>query len=572
MALTFTRHTVSVSGIPAGAPATWDDVEVLGIHVPAGSRYGTCTLEFPEAFAFASLPAKGEPIWVSLDSTTIFQGHVVAYPGMANPNGERQLLRAADPRWLLTGRRVGDTNYAPAASGFPTVGHRVAFNPGGRRNRSAAKTDDLYTFSEGTDSEYWTRKDVLEFLLGTYGTGVLAVDTALLSARWNEVSLNFMPYSLPLPLAISQLAADCGESWGIGPKSSGAADFVPVVPGGGTTLSVTMAAGDTKLDAAANTVWSAQGEESIERSADVVEVHTGETFIEHTYSTEESAAEAGDALLVAFSPNDKYRFTVGFRADVTKYDSHFLGHALGAGAKPKPWLRELLTRIVPGTIGEPAFVTVAAGSAQEMRGEGRPIKPEECVWIEIAGTRRRVLAGFEIRTGDAEILFEPYVTLETDVAGETEEVTLFEGPEKVWITVVTVTESVDTYRESVTAHVTGQALAEVVVRSDINPAVRYKADVPDFDGGITNLAATLELYRDHETTLAAIAAQRLNGVKDATARVTVKTVDLTTAVALGRKLSFLGNDLAVVDVYYDLQNGVDQLQVTGTSNLSEVMG
>ena len=55
----------------------------------------------------------------------------------------------------------------------------------------------------------------------------------------------------------------------------------------------------------------------------------------------------------------------------------------------------------------------------------------------------------------------------------------------------------------------------------------------------------------------------------------IRTLDLTTSVALGRKLAIspastgLDADVVITDVFYDLDQGGDKLVVTGTNNLAE---
>jgi hypothetical protein len=577
MALTFSPHTVVVSGIAAGAPASWADVEVVGIHVPAGSRYGSCTLSFPRGYAFQGLPAEGDRLTVAIDGSRIFDGFAVGFPGQIATQSERVILRAVDARWRLAQRKIGDSDFGA----FAVVGYRVVFNPGGAGNRNpAAESGGDYLFLSGPTAVAWTRKEILDRILKTYAAGLLSVNLAGLSAKWDEVSLNFVAYGMSVGEAISALARECGESWGVAPTSGAdPAAIVSIKPGGSSPFVVALpeplAGANASSYGAANAVVGLSGGSSIEESTDAVEVHTGSALYERTYSTAESAEDAGDNLLTEFTPEDSARFGKGYRANVGAYQANGLGLNLGAGSKPKPWMRKLLTRVKEN--GD----YVAAGSAEELAGIGRPLRPEECVWITLNEERRRLVGGFELRLEEGELLTEHFVLLDSGTDTPEEAYVGVDDVSPVFVTVLTLAEeAVDVERQEATALLSGDHLTELVVRSDIQPMIRSKSDLPVWatTGSVVTMAsAAPEYYRNHTADLEAYAIDLLNARRRRETTVRVRCWDLTAAVALGRKLEIspaatgLDVDTVVIDVFYDLAGGVDQIEITATNNLAGVM-
>jgi hypothetical protein len=141
-------------------------------------------------------------------------------------------------------------------------------------------------------------------------------------------------------------------------------------------------------------------------------------------------------------------------------------------------------------------------------------------------------------------------------------------------------EAVDVERQEATALLSGDHLTELVVRSDIQPMIRSKSDLPVWatTGSVVTMAsAAPEYYRNHTADLEAYAIDLLNARRRRETTVRVRCWDLTAAVALGRKLEIspaatgLDVDTVVIDVFYDLAGGVDQIEITATNNLAGVM-
>ena len=533
------------------------------------------TLKFPRAYAFKDLPAEGQRVFLAVDGSRIFDGRVVAYPGSIG-QGEEQMCRVVDVRWQLQRIRVGDSLGVDAP--WPVIGLRVAFNADGRRDRAAALVGaaTTYVHDTGATAVFWTRKQILQWLLWAHGGGLLTVTAGDLSAKWDEVCLNFVPYGLTLLEAIRQLAADCGESFGVAPQTgTDPSKYVPVVPGGSSAFVIALpetdAMGDAKTAAAANSAVTVEGQSSIEEATDVVEVHTGPAWIETTLKS------TGDSpMLVREEPLDQSRLAHLYRVDVTAYADNGLGLALEAGSLPKAWARELWTRILPD--GE----LVVAGSAAEEAGMGTPLRPEQCVWITVDSVRRRLVGGFEISLADGTLGLEQFVQAET--GGEAAEQIYAGGSiDPVYLTVCTQVETVDVEREEATELVTDFPAVEMVVRRDIVPAIRYRSDVPYLPGGVGSLVTNpadpdeAEWYRDHRTRLGEFAAALLANRSKRETVVKVRALDLTAAVALGRKLEIspastgLDADAVIVDVFYDLAGGTDQIVVTATNNLGGML-
>jgi hypothetical protein len=582
MALTWTRHTVAVTGLGT-VPATWDAVDVLGIHVPSGERYGSCMLGFPKAYGFADLPAEGAKVAVALDTIKLFEGTVVGFPGGIGGDGEQQQVKVVDARWQLGKIRVGDT----AHGDFEVVGRRIAFNFGGRADRAAEKEVDeeevpaaAYGWDKGPAAVPWTRADVLEWILATCAPGLLAPGS--LDGPWLEPTWNFVPYGYTVGQAISALAAECGESWGLHPQASAAPLYVRVKPGGSSAFVVALPAEDAfadAADAAANSLVTITGGGSIEGATDAVEVHGGPVVVETTYRTDGEAP-----LLVPIAIPDTSRYAAAYGVDVTAYaaqglgadDVPILGTDLQAGARAKPWRRELVSRYDAAT-GD----LYEALSIEAEAGVGSRLKPEDCLWVTANGERRRVVAGFEIRLADAQILFGHYLALETDDPEAPEEFYAGDGIEPVFFTVATETERATVARETVTEIVAGERATEMVLRLDVVAETRYKCDVREPSLGVGSFVsfglAAEEPYIDAAGFLEDVALSAITARKRKETWCKVRCLDLTTAVALGRKLEIspaatgLDVDTVIVDVFYDLAQGRDMIVVTATNNLEAMI-
>lgn len=588
MGLIYTTKQVTISQI-GDEPETWDKVRLISVSLPAGQNPGTCMLQFPRAYALTDLPDLGEDVEVLLDDRTVFRGRVTSYPGEIGAESEGQMAVLMDPRWELARMRIGQKGIGPDEDqGFEEVGFLVAFNPGGRRNRSNGKVDGQYQFDTSASARHWTRAQILEWIAYWYMDGVIEVDTSALTGRWAQPEMNFVPYLMTVPEAITRLCRSAGASWGIW-YDDGQATFVPIQAGGVGTLTCTLPKAQAEGQKASTSteahVLSLMASPSIERSADTVEVHTAPRWIEHTHTN----LAVGDlpAILTSFTPNDA-RFAMGWRVDTAQYKAHLLGQNLPSTARPKRWLRHNLS-----TVQADGTTYYAAFDDGLRAGLGVAVRPEECFWMGVMDgsteTIQRVKSGFLIVTEKAQLLVEDMVEFEDGSTLAFADPASWEDTTKVriYLTVTTEIEVPDLLQYGNAEedyHLPGKPIVQPLYRSDLRPWYRHACRLPDLANLSTNPNATvtvaegseLEAYLTFTTEMIDAAERIAETMTKAESRVRLRLLGIPSA-RLGQKLvvspdaAELKGDEIVVDLMYDTAEG-DHLTVTADRCLARLIG
>lgn len=588
MALTFPTKVVTVTQI-GDQPATWETVRLLGVHLPAGAQPGQCQLEFPEAYALTDLPALGEEVEVALDDVTIFKGVVISYPGEIGPQAEGQVAILADPRWELQRMRVGQKDIGPReGGGFEEVGMLVAFNPGGRRNRSATASGGVYQFDSSANAEFWTRKQILEWLAHWYMDTTVEVDASALTGAWDEEEFDFVPYLQTVPEALTRLCRSAGASWGIY-FEDGQAYFVPIQAGGIGTLALALPAAESAGNLASTAtelhVLSLAAAPSIERSIDTVEMHTAPRWIEHTYgNTLEGEVQP---LLESFTPKDT-RYFYGWKAVTNRYAQHLLGQDLAYGARPKRWLRH------NGTTVDATGLAYYAALADGLKcGLGRAMRPEECFWVGVVDpdtqveTKYRVRAGFTILTERAQLLIEAVLELEDGTTLSFPDAEDWDDV-RIYLTVTTEVEEPDTLQygnSEANYHMEGKPIVQTVYRSDMRPVYRYKARLPKLADLATDPNASevlgdgtaLESYLEWTGEMIEAAQRIAAALTPAESRGRIRLLGIPTEARLGQLVTIspdqggLAGTEVIVDLLYQTAEG-DHLELTVDRNLARLLG
>lgn len=576
MPLTFQAKTVTVEGLPDSHAL--DPLKLISVNIPHGQRWGLAGVMFPSSYALSQPSLNGSACTIKLDGTTLLRGHVVRTPNTADGNVDEVRIDIADLRWEMSRRKIGQKGIGPLVDvfgGFPHVGYRVHFNPGGVGNRSKnfdPDGDQTYTFETKQDSALWSLKQMLHFIAFWYYPD-LHIDDASLNANWDNTESDLNLYTATVPQALFELAKRAGQSWALR-YDSDTTYFQPV--GGGTipgTLTVNLPEADGDSKAQQATVYSAVDfdiDVSITDSCDTIEVHSGPIAHETLYSNH------GDNPLL-MSPTDvspPSGYARIFFADVTKYEDWKLGLNLPSGSKPKKWLRQNVTRVND----QRAFI--AQGSSDLLTRYGRPMLPEDCCWVNFDGneTKYKLLSGISILFDDGIILIHNHV--ETSQGS----IDFVEGASPdmyLWITLTTELELPYVYINTPSAyHIDAtHPITVPIVRSDIRPMTRYKSLMPDYSS--TDLTATVEFAADDteyyfqvDTDLQKVQQVNLSarGKKEVTARIQLLDIPMVT---LGSKLAIspadagLTGDEVVVEIDYDLENG-DHVLVTATNHLGRV--
>lgn len=578
MALTYRLPGVRVSGL-GGGPA-WRDAELLSLRVPAGRNYGRAEFALPQAVALEDLPATGSVIQISRGGVVMFRGRLLEAPASVGPGHDSVQAMAADVRWDLQRIRIGQYGigpFDPTDGAFEEVGYEVWFNREGRPNRSASMSGGAYTFHHGTGAQWWTRREVLRWIATWYTGGLMTVDADGVSTAWDGRMEDGLLYMQDVAEAISDLARASGEAWGVTFRP-GETRFAAIRPGAGASLTIDLAPAEGGRKAGTsreNSAVHVNVLRSIEQSADVVEVHSNRMLMEHTYSS-----DGTDPLLTGFTPSDP-RYAYGWRVDVTKYLPHGLGASLTAGARPKRWMRENLTRM------SSAGAYYAAGSAEAAAGLGDALRPELCVWLRPSGGGALywIRSGFTILHEEGVVLFEPVMRLHSGTEYLIYGAAAWGGFE-LDLTVTTETERRQMSRSTPPApgdyHLgASQPVVETVWRSDVTPRKRYASYVPTWSASLPptrtlTASGAEEAYVDVTAALNATGEEYWAARRPPAVRVAARLLGLPATAALGRRIRMrnvkgLTGDEVVTHLEWDAAGG-DQLVVQGTNNLAELLG
>lgn len=492
MALVWNTKPVTVTGLEA-AGDEFATAELVEISHPYGDQWGTCLLNFPRARAQSATALRGVGIVVKYDGRVVFAGHIVELPRSVGGNDDGISATAADLRWLLSKRKVGQygTGEIETDGGWQIVGYRPHFNPAGRRNRGTEKTTtgegdaavESYVFSDAADAAAWTAADILEFLIRFYAPTV-TLDLDTLPDAWDAEIPDFFPYGKSIPAVITELASQVGCSWSLRyvraegePETT--TQFVAIALGATETSTVTLPEHGDGTKASSATAWAARTVTVMDRitdSVDRIEVHAARTRIDMTFSTETDAQCV--KCLKYFAPALP-GFCAAYRLDLTAPDlsAAIIACNLPSGARPVRWHRQLATLT---TATDDDYET--AESASLKAGIGNPVMAEQCVWLQYdEADPQLVRAGIRIDPVSMILYIED--TVQFVDGGELED--LEPGDHfGVWISAAvewthnTIARTPTPNRKDLLLS-SGSLTTDIVVRSDIIPQYRYRLVLPD---------------------------------------------------------------------------------------------
>jgi len=554
--------------------------QIISLDIPYGSQFGTARIELPESPAVDTSDLLARLVTVYYDGQVIIRGYVIQAPVALG--SETIQVVVADIRWLLAQRSIGQYGIGPEdedAGGFPEVGYRIYFNPGGRANRSEEKEEDTYTFSTVPGSQKWTRRQILEWIIKWYASE-LTVEEGALDSTWDAQENDLLLYGLSVPAALSRLAARAGQSWGIAYNGTNTL-FVPISNAGGQTVTLNLpptSAGYGVGNASVHSVEDATVTPAIADSVDYIEIQTG-LIAKETTLTDIAVGEHSPTL-EGFEPSEP-GYVYGWRMDVTKYEDAGLGRSFAAGARPKPWLPVLVTRKKPDSTD---YYTAA--DADLKIGLGTPLRPEDCVWMADGDddSWHLIKAGITILPAEATILMGPHV-----IAHDGWELWSYLGDPHddthIRITVATVLEYPRIARNTPPGqyHIAeDQPIIAMIRRPDLHPHARYRTVVPDLSQAATDpnatlsLAAQAEWYPDIQAEIAEAGLRYLAARKDRETTVTVRTLGIPSDIRLGSRIVispaqlYQDKNQVVYRISYDLMSG-DFLTISATNNIARLI-
>lgn len=490
-------------------------VAVRRISLRAGADVGTAVVDYPATYASNPVAAIGKRASIKIGETMVFRGAIASAPlEVGVDRDEFQIILSCD-KWIMKRNIIGQAAIGSTVGGFNDVGYDVVFNKDGQPNKDPDA--DVLDFCLGSSAAYWTAEDMLRFVFANYideDVAVISDDTTLPEEFLVTPSHVNLVGQTALQ-AIDTICQIAGVSWGLIPDDE-ASVFVVVKPQTGTAKTVRLF--QPKFEAgvsSAGTQHATGGrvEKTMLSSHDYFQAISGCMVIESTFTNQ------GDSPLLtrAIGFVDK-KFVARFKVDVTAYQANSLGQSLSAGAKPKPWLGSLVTRIKDDGS---AYITAEEMDADpELRHAKRVDGP--VVWLSQDSdidNARLVTGGLRVDLENCTIDFEKKIQLARSVATDSskpDDVVSIDsyGSIYLWVTAAVVTELVEYDEQSAPSSYLPLAHHQVIRKDDLVPEHRINSLLPDLATQTNRNAKELfaeeeEAYVDVTDQLAAIASAAL---------------------------------------------------------------
>lgn len=484
---------------------------ILTVEKFAGTAVGRARIAFPSLYASDATVGLGERASVYLDGTLIFRGVVSIVPLEIDYGRDMLEVILSDDKWQLMRFTVGqfgigtievvDDRYDE--SGFTDVGHEVTFNKNGRPNKMPGDLD----FSTANDAEWWTLKDCMRFIFRHYvDEDDARVSAGDLDGDYSRIPTHLACNGMPAIQAIDTIAALAGESWGLKPLS-GYSEFRRVRPGEGTARYARFFVPKAGAKVTSADRWTGRRlscESSIGNCRDRHQAVSAPVVKETTYSNFSIVPEV-DPLLVRLEDFTDKKYAARFTVDVTKYDQHGLGASYRSGARAKPWMTKLLTRL---SSDGSAYLTAAQLASNPALLQNPRV--DVSVWVsadqDIANAQL-CSGGYTIDCDHAHIDFEAELDV-VQAGGGTAALTIDDWDEAgVWLTVATVLEFPEYAQSEDEDSYLPSEFFNLIAKSDLVPERRAAVKLPDLESAnvhaIATVAATEEQYVSVTTQLEA---------------------------------------------------------------------
>lgn len=548
-------------------------VYILEANRYAGSGIGSAVISYQAAYAWDATPEMGKAARITMGGTTVFRGVVGNAPFEVGTDQDEVQLVLFDDKWLMQSKTIGQIGIGTQAggeSGFKDVAFEVIFNKDGQPNKNPSSRE----FHTGSAAVFWTLKDIMLFLFDYYIDSDVATcaETQLSTAYLRTPShLNFVGMSALQ--AVDEVTQAAGETWGLIPDTS-TSTFIAVRPGSGTEKKARMFSpqgGAGAGDAGAYHVDQCRSSMSIKDVRDVYQVKSARIIKERVHSN-----KGDDPLLLGAAFNDK-EFYYRYKVDITKYEDNDLGANLTSGSKPKPWLKELVTRLNAG--GSTYLTAPDLVSNPALKASQRISKPP--VWLSLGGTEekaRLVTGGCRIDTENGTIEFKQRVKLKDDTDETTNEIEISSwATVGVWATLVTVLELPQYLETDTDNKYLPKSFMQVIQKSDLVPERRQDSWLPDLQGGnndISKLATSSEeKYVDIEAPLQDVIDSAIASTPSVETPVDFRFPFMPT-LQIGDRLSPAGRDVnttgneVVTMISYTFKDGVPSYMQARSTNIT----
>jgi len=549
----------------------------------AGSAIGSAVVSYPARYARDAAPDVGKEARVRLSSQTIFRGVVGNAPFEVDPGTDEVQLVLYDDKWLMAAMIVGQqgvgTQGTPAgADGFKDVGFDLVFNRDGKPNKDPATRD----FNTGSTAVLWTLKDILLWIFDYYmpsDSATISADTLGSGTPYSRSPANLTLIGQTGLQAVDTVVRLAGESWGLAPGKA-ISSFVRVRPNAGTQRAARMAAPNSGGRATDATQYHAGGlrvDKSVRNLRDVYQAVSGPAVKETTYST-----DGADALLSRVSGFADPKYAARYEVDVTKYSANNLGMDLSSGARPKPWLKHLVTRLNAAGSAYLSAADISGNAALALQ----PGLQDPFVWVSLDGTEaaaRLCTGGVRIDTENALLDFESKVELAVDSDDDPEEVTIESADWTdidVWLTVATVLRVPQYVETDAGNRYLPTAMFQTIEVGDVAPERREDSWLPDLAGSnnaVSKIApGSEETYVDIEQRLEDAIDAALDATPEIETPVRIRypfmpRVDIGDRVSVkGRSVGLTGKEV-VTEIRYRFVDGRPNEVAVSASNVMASM-
>lgn len=500
---TFTPQacTLHLSGmIYAQFPATIHKIEQR-----AGAEAGSATVSWPQKYASAQSTRFGDRAFITIGGEVVFRGNVAATPIVVAPDDDQVSLDLVDDKWLMSRNMIGQYGIGTlsADAGFTDVGYEVIFNRDGRPDKNSSSLD----FNLGSAAVYWSLKNMLEFIFARYiDSDVATLNLSRLGSAYDAKPTQVNLIGQTALQAVDAIAELAGESWGLIPTRS-ASEFAPIRPGGWgkrRTVSLFQPNGGGSVVVAGNYhAASIDVQQGIQNARDRRQVLAGPTIKERGH-----ANYGANPLLVRDTAFTHLEYATRFKVDVSQYQANGLGRNLSAGAKPKPWLSRLVTRMNDSATG---YFTAAGMASVPARVETAE-RAEIPVWVSAdqnTANAQLVTAGKMIDTENGMLYFKGQLTtIDPDNPDAKNQLIIEDwSAAGVWMTVATVLETFDKATSESSTEYLPKPFCTMTRKSELQQEVRELIWLPNpTTGAHTAFAPTEEIYVDIQPRLAEILA------------------------------------------------------------------
>jgi hypothetical protein len=528
---------------------------IYSLDISAGGDPGRAVIGWPQKYAQQQFSRFGQRMYITLGGAIIFRGCIGSAPITVSPGEDMVQLVCLDDKWIMSRHVIGENgiNLNDDTYGFTDVGYDIVFNRDGRPDMKVGGLD----FSLGPNASFWTYRSILYFLFEYYVDKDVAIINTLSGSAYNKKSMNINLVGQTALQAIDTIVELAGESWGLRPTAQ-ASEFVPVRPGGyGSKQQVKLAAPGSAQSVATATEKHAASitlDNNIQNCRDYVQVVSGNDLAERTLTS-----TGANPILVRDTAYKSKEYLCRYAVDVTKYESYNLGYNMTSGARPKPWMPDLVTRVKTDGSG---FLTAAQIAATPTLEKNE--RAEIPVWVSLTGNiadAKLVNKGVRVNHKEATLELHSVLGVFSATAANKSEaldISASLATLGIWITCATVLETNDWSVSLEASKYLPKSFTQYIQKQDLVPENRQAVYLPNLTTGdmvltvttkedYVSIQAQLDEIRNSVTLLAPHVENHLELLFDF-----IPTYNIGDLLEIsGRNLGQSGKEV-VISVHYDV--------------------